>query len=74
MAFAVIVVVILKIGLVDGVRNPIGLTRKNLKNSALQGLTTLSASLRSESRFVSRRREKAHPKNLRYYYIKVMIP
>lgn len=31
MAFAVIVVVILKIGLVDGVRNPIRLTRKNLK-------------------------------------------
>ena len=37
MAIAVIVVVILKIGLVDGVRNPIGLTRKNLENSALQG-------------------------------------
>ena len=73
MAFAVIVVVILKIGLVDGVRNPIGLTRKNLARVG-QELTTLSASLRSESRFVSRRREKAHPKNLRYYYIKVMIP
>jgi len=37
MAFAVIVVIILKIGLVVGVRNPIGLTRKNLENSALQG-------------------------------------
>lgn len=59
MAFAVIAVVILKIGLVDGVRNPIGLRRKNLKKFCFarvgQELTTLSASLRSESHFVSRR-------------------
>lgn len=34
MAFVVIVVIILKIGLVVGVRNPIGLTRKNVENSA----------------------------------------
>ena len=65
MAFAVIVVVIFKIGLVDGVRNPIGLTRKNLKKFCFA---------RAESCFVSRRTEKAHPKNLRYYYFKVMIP
>ena len=75
MAFAVIVVVILKIGLVDGVRNPIRLTRKNLKKFCFARADYIICITKVWITFCIKEDRKSSSKEpSEYYYFKVMIP